>query len=142
MPGRIVADSQGAAQLNLGDSPLVSSTQIDCPEPYGQGWFGTVHNATGSDGGLMTAGVALEGITAMGGIIYSWHPQTGQTKPSGNRRRNSSSLQASSVLYRTRNSLKLIAAAFAIMITLLAFWVYYRISAVQYLGQLQDMGAC
>ena len=116
MPGRIVADSQGATQLNSRDSPLVSSTQIDCPEPYGQGQSGTVHNGTGSDRCLMTADTALEGITAMDGK-YSRHPQTGQTKPSGNRSRNSSSLQASSVLYRTRNSLKLIAAAFAIMIT-------------------------
>ena len=69
MPGRIVADSQGATQLNSRDSPLVSSTQIDCPEPYGQGQSGTVHNGTGSDRGLMTAGAALEGITAMDGII-------------------------------------------------------------------------
>ncbi len=66
MPGRIVADSQGAAQLNSGDSPLVSSTQIDSPEPDGQGQPGTVHNGTGSDRGLMTTGAALEDITAMG----------------------------------------------------------------------------
>lgn len=63
MPGRIVADSQGAAQLNSG----VSSTQIDSPEPDGQGQSGTVHNGTGSDRGLMTTGAALEGITAMDG---------------------------------------------------------------------------
>ena len=141
MLGRIVADSQGAAQLNSGDSPLVSSTQIDSPEPDGQGQSGTVHNGTGSDRGLMTTGAALEGITAMDGIILPASTDradeaVGKSQPEQFFSASLFCAVPNPKLFET-NRCSLCHNDYP-----LAFWVHYRISAVQYLGQLQDMVAC
>lgn len=141
MPGRVITDSQGAAQLNSGDSPLISSTQIDCPEPDGQGQSGTVHHGTGSDRSLMTAGAALEGITAMDGIILpasANRTDEAVGKPQPEQFFSASIFCAvpNPKLFETNRS-SLCHNDYP-----LAFWVHYRISAVQYLGRLQDMVAC
>lgn len=52
-----------------------------------------VHNGASCDGSLMPTGSALIGVTAS----VSQQPHIGQPKPSGDRRRNNSARQASSV---------------------------------------------
>lgn len=141
MLGRIVADTQSTTQLNSGDHSLVSSTQIDRPEPDGQGQLSTVHNGAGSDRGLTTAGAALEGITAMDGIILPASADRADEavgKPQPEQFFSASIFCAipNAKLFETNRS-SLCHNNYP-----LVFWVHYRISAVQYLGRLQDIVAC
>ena len=51
-------------------TPFVCCAQIDCPEPEGQGQTSAVHGRSGSYGGLVPAGTALEGVTTVDGIVF------------------------------------------------------------------------
>ena len=51
-------------------TPFVCCAQIDCPEPEGQGQTSAVHDRSGGYGGLVPAGMALEGVTTVDGIVF------------------------------------------------------------------------
>lgn len=60
IPRRLIADAQRAAQLDGGNAAFVRSTEIDRPEPDCQRQMRAVHNGSCGDGGLASAGTALE----------------------------------------------------------------------------------
>lgn len=68
MPHRFVANAHSSAQLNRSDTSFVNGTQIDRPEPGVQWKMGAVHDRSSGDGGLMTAGTALIGVSVTDGI--------------------------------------------------------------------------
>ena len=58
------------AQLNGRNTSFICCAQIDCPEPEGQGQTSAVHDRSGSYGGLVPTGTALEGVTTVDGIVF------------------------------------------------------------------------
>ena len=58
------------AQLNGRNASFVCCAQIDGPEPEGQGQTCAVHDRAGGYGGLVPAGMALEGVTTVDGIVF------------------------------------------------------------------------
>ena len=69
IPCRFIADAQRAAQLYGGNAAFVRGTQIDCPEPSGQRQVRAVHNGFSGDGGLVSAGAALERVPAGSSLL-------------------------------------------------------------------------
>ena len=59
IPGSFVANFNLTGQRQGRDAALVTGNQIDCPEPFGQGQVGAVHDGIGCQRGLMMAVCAL-----------------------------------------------------------------------------------
>ena len=70
IPRRLIADAQRAAQLNGRNAAFVRGTQIDRPEPDGQRQVRAVYNGFSGDGGLVSAGAALERISPANRVIF------------------------------------------------------------------------
>ena len=70
IPRRLIADAQRTAQLNGRNAAFVRGTQIDRPEPSGQRQMRAVHNGSCGDGGLVSAGAALERIPPANQVIF------------------------------------------------------------------------
>ena len=70
IPRRLIADVQRTAQLDGRNAAFVRGTQIDRPEPSGQGQMRAVHNGFCGDGSLVSAGTALERVPPANWVIF------------------------------------------------------------------------
>ena len=70
IPRRLIADAQRAAQLDGGNAAFIRGTEINCPEPSGQRQVRAVHNGFSGDGGLVSAGAALERVPSTNRGIF------------------------------------------------------------------------
>ena len=70
IPRRLIADVQRTAQLDGRNAAFVRGTQIDRPEPSGQGQMRAVHNGSCGDGGLASAGAALERVSPANRVVF------------------------------------------------------------------------
>lgn len=68
IPGSLIADLKLTCQGKGGDTALVTSHQVDCPEPLGQGQMAAVHNGVSGQRSLMTAIGALVAAIAIQNI--------------------------------------------------------------------------
>ena len=62
IPGGFIANPHSTAQMDSRDPPFVGGAQIDCPESGRKGQMSTVHNSSGSNGGLVPARTALVSV--------------------------------------------------------------------------------
>lgn len=69
IPGGFAANLKLTGQSKGRDTALVADSQIDCPEPLGQGQMGAVHDGIGSQSSLVTAMLALIAAIALHGIM-------------------------------------------------------------------------
>ena len=65
-----MADVQRATQLNSGNAAFVRGTQIDRPKPDRQRQMRAVHNGFSGDGGLVSAGAALEHVSPANRVVF------------------------------------------------------------------------
>ena len=70
IPRRLIADAQRAAQLDGRNAAFVRGTEINCPEPSGQRQVRAMHDRPSGDGGLVSAGAALERIPPANRVIF------------------------------------------------------------------------
>ena len=56
--------------MNSGNAAFVRGTQIDRPEPDRQRQVRAVHNGFSGDGGLVSAGAALERVPSTNRVIF------------------------------------------------------------------------
>ena len=56
--------------MNSGNAAFVCGTQIDRPEPDRQRQMCAVHNGSRGDGGLVSAGAALERVSSANRVIF------------------------------------------------------------------------
>ena len=70
MPRRPIADVQRTTQLDGRNAAFVRGTQIDRPEPSGQRQVRAVHNGSCGDGGLASAGAALERVSPANRVVF------------------------------------------------------------------------
>ena len=65
-----MADVQRTAQPDGRNAAFVRGTQIDRPEPDGQRQVRAAHNGSSGDGGLVSAGAALEHVSPANRVIF------------------------------------------------------------------------
>ena len=70
IPRRLIADVQRTTQLDGRNAAFVRGTEIDRPEPSGQRQMRAVHNDSCGDGGLVSAGAALERGPSANWVIF------------------------------------------------------------------------
>ena len=65
-----MADVQRTAQPDGRNAAFVRGTQIDRPEPSGQRQVRAVHERPSCDGGLVSAGAALERVLSANRVVF------------------------------------------------------------------------
>ena len=70
IPRRLIADVQRAAQLDGRNAAFVRATEINRLEPDRQRQVRAVHNGSCGDGGLASAGAALERVSPANRVVF------------------------------------------------------------------------